>query len=65
LSIPESTTSLSPPKGRGTAWAIEHRYTGRQHEDGDDGEGNPDQQDEAQRIPPATPVIEETVKPEL
>ena len=52
----------SAPKGRGTAWAIEHRYTGRQHEDVDDGWGNLDQQVEARRITPATQVIEETVK---
>lgn len=52
----------SAPKGRGTGWAIEHRYTSRQHEDVDDGWGNLDQQVEEQQLTPATQVIEETVK---
>ena len=49
-------------KGRGTGWAIEHRFTTRHHEEVDDGWGDPDQQVEPQELPQTTQVIEETVK---
>jgi DNA repair photolyase len=49
-------------KGRGTGWAIEHRYAGRQHEKVDDGWGSLDQAADEQTLAPDTQVIEETVK---
>lgn len=54
----------APPaaKGRGTGWGIEHRFTTRQHEEVDDGWGSLDQQVREEALPPATQVIEETVK---
>ncbi|KNZ33219.1 MAG: radical SAM protein [Methylibium sp. NZG] len=49
-------------KGRGTAWAIEHRFTKHATEDWDDGWGTLDQAATEERLPPATQVIEERVK---
>jgi DNA repair photolyase len=51
-----------PVKGRGTPWAIEHRYTSRQHESFDDGWGTLDQAVQEEHLPPATQIIEERVK---
>src|SRR4249920_3913240 len=54
---------VAPPvKGRGTVWAIQHRYTGQTHESYDDGWGSLDQQAEEQPFTPGTQVIEERVK---
>jgi len=55
----------APRKGRGTTWAIEHRFTRQAHEAFDDGWGTLD--DELQRAAdeasgPATQIIEEHVK---
>lgn len=49
-------------KGRGTGWAIEHRYTTRRHEQVDDGWGSLDQAVEEVSLAPETQVIEEQVK---
>ncbi len=51
-----------PLKGRGTAWAIEHRYAKQSSELEDDGWGNLDQQAGEERVAPATQIIEERVK---
>jgi DNA repair photolyase len=54
--------SQGPTKGRGTVWAIEHRYAKRLTEAYDDGWGTLDQQASEERVPPATSVIEERVR---
>jgi len=51
-----------PLKGRGTAWAIQHRFSGQAHEAFDDGWGSLNQQAEEERLAPHTQVIEERVK---
>jgi DNA repair photolyase len=51
-----------PVKGRGTSWAIEHRYTAQHIEAFDDGWGTADQMMNQEHLPPATQVIEERVK---
>jgi DNA repair photolyase len=51
-----------PVKGRGTPWAIEHRYSAQHIEAFDDGWGTLDQVVEEERLPPATQIIEERVK---
>jgi DNA repair photolyase len=49
-------------KGRGTAWAIRHRYATDAHEAFDDGWGTLDQEAAEERLAPETQVIEERVK---
>jgi DNA repair photolyase len=49
-------------KGRGTVWAIEHRFTREAHEACDDGWGTLDQAAREEPLAPATQVIEERVK---
>jgi DNA repair photolyase len=51
-----------PTKGRGTVWAIEHRYSRLASESFDDGWGTLDQEATEERLPPATTIIEERVK---
>ena len=51
-----------PAKGRGTVWAIEHRYSRQTGESYDDGWGTLDQQAAEERLGPETTVIEERVK---
>ncbi|MEW6704836.1 MAG: PA0069 family radical SAM protein [Pseudomonadota bacterium] len=51
-----------PYKGRGTAWAIEHRFTRDTHEAFDDGWGTLEQMAHEERLAPATEIIEERVK---
>lgn len=53
---------LQPPKGRGTGWAIQHRFAAQRREGFDDGWGTLDQQASAEVLPPATQVIEQRVK---
>jgi DNA repair photolyase len=48
-------------KGRGTAWALEHRFSSQQREPADDGWGALDQAVAEEPIAPATQVIEEQV----
>ncbi len=49
-------------KGRGTAWAITHRYARRDSEGFDDGWGTLDQAAAEELLPPATQVIEQQVR---
>ena len=58
---PEDAGRL-PSKGRGTVWAIEHRYSRRMGESYDDGWGTLDQEAAEERLGPDTTVIEEQVK---
>jgi DNA repair photolyase len=51
-----------PVKGRGTPWAIEHRFSSRTSESFDDGWGSLDQDAAEERLPPSTQIIEERVK---
>jgi DNA repair photolyase len=52
----------TPTKGRGTVWAIEHRYTSNPHETFDDGWGTLEQAAGEERLAPATQIIEERVR---
>jgi len=49
-------------KGRGTAWAIEHRFTSRHHEAFDDGWGTLEQAAREEALAPSTQIIEQRVK---
>jgi len=49
-------------KGRGTAWAIEHRFTSQHHESVDDGWGALDQAAREELAAPGTQIIEQRVK---
>ena len=51
-----------PRKGRGTVWAIEHRFTQHRREPFDDGWGALEQDAAPQAIAPATRIIEEHVR---
>lgn len=51
-----------PQRGRGTVWAIEHRFAGQTSEAYDDGWGALDQQASEERLPPGTTIIEERAK---
>jgi DNA repair photolyase len=52
----------APVKGRGTVWAIEHRYSRTSGESYDDGWGTLEQAATEERLGPETTVIEERVK---
>ena len=52
----------APVKGRGTTWAIEHRFQHHNSETFDDGWGTIDQDAQEEHSPPATQIIEERVK---
>jgi DNA repair photolyase len=52
----------APVKGRGTVWAIEHRFASREAEAFDDGWGTLDQAVAEERVAPATQIIEERVR---
>jgi len=49
-------------KGRGTVWAIEHRFTSQHHESIDDGWGTLEQAAREEAVALATQVIEQRVK---
>jgi DNA repair photolyase len=49
-------------KGRGTAWAIEHRFTTEHHQSFDDGWGTLEQAAQEEQSTPGTQIIEQTVK---
>jgi len=51
-----------PLRGRGTAWAIEHRFSGQARSDFDDGWGTLQQAAQAEQLAPATQVVEEHVR---
>jgi DNA repair photolyase len=52
----------TPIKGRGTVWAIEHRFSRDERESVDDGWGTLAQASQEERLPPGTQIIEERVK---
>ena len=52
----------TPLKGRGTVWAIEHRFTRDAREAFDDGWGALEQAAQEERLPPGTELVEENVK---
>jgi DNA repair photolyase len=54
--------TFAPPKGRGTAWVIEHRFSTDQRESFDDGWGTLDQAALEEHLPPETQVMHEHVK---
>ena len=66
--IPIQPVSQLPPeanqalKGRGTAWALAHRFSTDERESIDDGWGNLDQAALEQPLAPGTQVLEEQVK---
>jgi DNA repair photolyase len=49
-------------KGRGTAWALQHRFSADERESFDDGWGTLDQAAHEEHLPPGTQVIHEQVK---
>jgi DNA repair photolyase len=49
-------------KGRGTAWAIEHRFSNQSHESFDDGWGTLEQAAAEEQSAPGTQIIEQEVK---
>lgn len=64
-----ATAATAPPflprtslKGRGTVWAIEHRFTSQAHQAFDDGWGALDQIAREELAAPATQIIEQQVK---
>jgi DNA repair photolyase len=57
-----ATFMLAPRKGRGTVWAIEHRFTTDVHESFDDGWGTLEQAAREEQLAPATQIIEQQVK---
>lgn len=63
-SVPLVPDPLAPKavKGRGTTWAIEHRYSVQQVEAFDDGWGTLAQVVDEERLTPATQIIEERVR---
>ena len=64
-STPTATLLYSPPaplKGRGTVWAIDHRFDGRSHDALDDGWGTLAQAAAQESSAPDTEVLEENVR---
>ncbi|ALT77860.1 hypothetical protein [Paucibacter sp. KCTC 42545] len=49
-------------KGRGTAWALAHRFSRDEREQFDDGWGTLTQQADEQTLPPRTEIIEERAR---
>ena len=62
VQTPPPTLRPTPTKGRGTAWAIEHRFTVDERESFDDGWGTLEQAALEEPLRPETQVIEEHVK---
>ncbi|HEY0820052.1 MAG TPA: PA0069 family radical SAM protein [Rhizobacter sp.] len=62
LPKPEPVPAQAPVKGRGTQWAIVHRYARQSGEGFDDGWGSLDQMAEEEHLPLETQIIEERVK---
>jgi DNA repair photolyase len=60
---PAATLVFMPTcKGRGTAWAIEHRFSSERHESFDDGWGTLEQAAKEEQAAPGTQIIEQHVK---
>jgi len=53
---------LAPVKGRGTVWALEHRFSASQREPFDDGWGTLEQAAREDLLAPGTQIIEEQVR---
>src|SRR4051794_19827142 len=62
VAMPPPTLQRAPTKGRGTDWAIEHRFRSDHRESFDDGWGTLDQAVSEEPLRPETQVIEERVK---
>ncbi|HTP74938.1 MAG TPA: PA0069 family radical SAM protein [Burkholderiaceae bacterium] len=60
--MPSVPVVFAPLKGRGTAWAIEHRFSVDRRERFDDGWGTLDQEAREEHLRPETQVVEEHVK---
>ncbi|MEO5695578.1 MAG: PA0069 family radical SAM protein, partial [Burkholderiaceae bacterium] len=58
----QAPAGLTAIKGRGTAYAIQHRFESRTEEGFDDGWGSLDQAVSTEALPPETRVIDEHVK---
>jgi DNA repair photolyase len=56
------TLMLAPRKGRGTVWALEHRFSRDQRESFDDGWGTLEQAAREELLAPQTQIIEERVR---
>ena len=59
---PAATLMLAPRKGRGTVWAIEHRFTSQTRDEFDDGWGTLEQAAQEERLSPGTRVLDEEVR---
>ena len=59
---PSATLVFMPLKGRGTAWAMEHRFSAQARDGFDDGWGTLEQAAREEHAPPGTQVIEEGVR---
>ena len=60
---PRPEAAARPPvKGRGTVWAIDHRFARQSVESHDDGWGTLEQAATEERLPPETTVIEERAR---
>ena len=62
VQAPPPTLRSAPTKGRGTSWAIEHRFTTDERESFDDGWGTLEQAALEEPLRPETQIIEEHVK---
>lgn len=59
---PAATLMFAPVKGRGTVWALEHRFSRDAREQFDDGWGTLEQAAREEVLAPGTQIIEEQVK---
>jgi DNA repair photolyase len=59
---PAAPLIFAPPKGRGSAWALQHRFSTDRREDFDDGWGTLEQEAREEHLAPDTQVIQEHVK---
>ena len=57
-----ATLMLAPRKGRGTVWAIEHRFEGNERQAFDDGWGSLEQAASEDHVAPGTQIFDEQVK---
>lgn len=66
MALPPSATLMYAPagalKGRGTVWAIEHRFAAEDRSSFDDGWGTLEQAAQEEQAAPGTQVLEENVK---
>lgn len=60
--VPPRQGEAVATKGRGTAWALEHRFSSTGRQDFDDGWGTLEQAALEERAAPATQIVEEHVK---